>query len=100
MSDAERTALHDAIQAVIAEHEQGALVVGWFLTCEVRDQGGKPWLMHRTGDVNGEALNSWQGLGYLHSSVQSVEAQTWATTVDVEDDDDDDDDDAGPDAEP
>lgn len=85
--DAERTALHDAIQAVIAEHEQGALVVGWFLTCEVRDQDGKPWLMHRTGDVNGEALNSWQGLGYLHSSVQAVEAQTWATTVDAEDDD-------------
>lgn len=71
--EAQRHQLHDGIQAGFAEHEDGALVVGWFLVAEVREASGKPRLAFRTGDVNGENLKSWDALGYLHSAMNVTE---------------------------
>ena len=84
---AEREAIHGGVQRAFAEHEDGALVVGWFMIAEIRDASGKPYLAYRTGDINGDGLKSWNCLGYLRSAVQSVEQQCWETTIDAEDDD-------------
>lgn len=84
-----RADLYEAIQGVMVEQEDGALLTGFFLVAEMSRLDGSKFLAYRTGDVNGEGLNSWTGLGFLHSAVQAVEQQTWETTEDVEDDDGD-----------
>ena len=84
---AEREALHAGIQGAFAEHEDGALVTGWFLVAEVRTPQGESYLSYRTGDLNGDGLKSWQGLGYLHSAVNAVEEQSWGANEPEGDDD-------------
>jgi len=84
---AERETLHTGIQAAFAEHEDGALITGWFLVAEVRTPQGTSYLSYRTGDLNGEGLKSWQGLGFLHSAVNAVTEQSWGTEVSEDDDD-------------
>lgn len=86
--DDQRREILDALQGVIGEHEDGALVGGFFLVAEMHAPDGS-YLIYRSGDINGEGLKSWTGLGYLHSAVQAVEQQTWGTSVEREDDDGD-----------
>lgn len=83
---AEREALHDGVQGAFAEHENGALLTGWYLVAELRTPDGESYLAYRTGDLNGESLKSWQGLGYLHSAVNAVEEQLRLADVPEEDD--------------
>lgn len=74
----QRAILAEAIQRAVTEHEpDGGLVTGFFCVIEARNagDGSRPYLMYRTGDINGEGLTSWQALGFLHSAVLAVEEQ-------------------------
>lgn len=73
---AEREALDAGIQSAFAEHEDGALVVGWFFVAEVRTPQGNSYLAYRTGDLNQMGLKSWTSLGYLTSAIEAVNEQT------------------------
>ncbi len=84
----EAAELYEAIQGVMVEQEDGALLTGFFLIAEMSRPDGSKFLAYRTGDLNREHLNSWTGLGFLHSAVQAVEQQTWDCTEDPEDGED------------
>lgn len=78
--DAMREDLDSSIQAAFDHYEDAGLVSGWFLIAEVQRLDGTSYLAYRTGDINGNGLKSWQGLGYLHSAVGAVEDQAREST--------------------
>lgn len=74
----ERAIIYEAIQKAVSEHEpEKGVVTKFFCIIEVArmDDTHRPYLMYRTGDINGDGMTSWDSFGFLKSATTAVEEQ-------------------------
>lgn len=84
--EAERDALHAALQRVIDEYRPGALLVGWLLAAEVAEgEAGGRTLMHRSGEAGGGSLAPWTAYGMAGAILEDARDTLRRQRRDVDD---------------
>lgn len=78
-----RQRIHEAVQAVL---DEGEIAVGWTLTVDVA-QGGGRYLAHRAGGGHDgtDPPSVWAALGMLEAGVHVAKEQLGACSRDIED---------------